>query len=188
MMETLILDFYKEISYNRGSNNKEVTRDVSEDVLGQTVRLKNLEKRPELNGRCGVCIGYDSGTDRYLARLITDGVEQDISLKQSSFSILKPKLVGQMVRVKGLQAKPELNGRFGFVDEFLRENERYRVFLPDRPGFGLVLALKSENLEKMDDCRGAVPIKAEEPKPKSQPKAKAKVASASKAASAPKAG
>jgi len=65
--------------------------------------------------------------------MITDGVEQDISLKQSSFSILKPKLMQQMVRIKGLQSKPELNGRYGFVDDFLRESERYRVLIPGRP-------------------------------------------------------
>jgi hypothetical protein len=188
MMEELILDFYKEVSYNRGASaNKEVTRDCGEDVLGQTVRLKNLEKRPELNGRCGVCVGYDSGTDRYLARIITEGVEQDISLRQSSFSILKPKLTGQTVLVKGLQSKPELNGRYGFVDEFLRESERYRILLPDRPGVGLVLALKSENLEKVTSFAGAVPIKIQAPATKAEavkppvPKTKAKPASSANA-------
>ena len=93
-------------------------------------------------------VGYDKGAQRYVLRLITNGVESDVALKEQNFSILKPKLLGSMVQIKGLQSKPELNGRYGFVDEFLRENERYRVFVPDRPGIAQALALKSDNLEK----------------------------------------
>jgi hypothetical protein len=186
-MTDLLGDFVKEVSWNRGKQSQEGASDgVSEAVLGQTVRLKNLEKKPELNGRCGVCIGYDKSTDRYLARIITDGVEQDISLKQTSFSILKPRLLNQIVRVKGLEKKPELNGRYGFVDEFLREAERYRVFLPDRPGSGLVLALKPDNLEKAESIQGARPITAADSAPQ-LPTAAAKPTSSlpSKNASAP---
>lgn len=197
-VETLLQDFVKEISWNRGKQSQEgnVTEGMSEAILGQTVRLKNLEKKPELNGRCGVCIGFNKETDRYLARIITDGVEQDISLKESSFSILKPKMLGQVVRVKGLEKKPELNGRFGFVDEFLRESERYRVFLPDVPGRALVLALKGENLEKMESVRGAAPISATQSeakpsaslpsRPSSDPSPKASSATSPSAKTSPK--
>jgi len=154
MLEELLNDFFKEVTWNRSHKDQERTAAVSEDILGQTVRLKNLEKKPELNGRCGVCVGFDKEQKRYHIRLITKGVESDIALKDTSFSILKPKLIDSMVRVKDLESKPELNGRYGFVDAFLRENERYMVLLPDKPGQGLALALKSANLDKVDSTRG----------------------------------
>ena len=68
-------------------------------MLGQTVRIKNLEKKAELNGRldirqtvisantsrcelrCGVCIGYEKEQDRYIVRLIMGGVETEFALK-----------------------------------------------------------------------------------------------------------
>lgn len=159
-LEPLINDFFKEVSWNRSKGaNSDRVKNASEAVLGQTVRIKNLEKKAELNGRCGVCIGFEKDQDRYIVRLITGGVESDVALRDQNFSILKPKLRGALVQVQGLQSKPELNGRYGFVDEFLRENERYCVFLPDRPGTALTMALKSENLEKVTSTN-AKPIAA----------------------------
>lgn len=173
-MEPLICDFFKEVSWSRGKGaNAERISAASETVLGATVRLKELEKKPELNGRCGVCIGFEKDKDRYIIRLINSGVETDIALRHTNFSILKPKLLGAMVRLKGLVSKPELNGRYALVDEFLRENERYRVFLPDSPGEGLALALKSENLERVESWADAVPVPRASPV---QPKAVAPAA------------
>lgn len=158
LLGELINDFFKEVAWNRSSKDADLTKNVSENILGQTVRLKNIEKKPELNGRCGVCIGFDKEHCRYRVRMINAGVETDIALKEDCLSILKPKLVRAMVRLKGLESKPELNGRFAFVDEFLRDSERYRVFVPDRPGNVMVLALKSANLERVESVKGAEPI------------------------------
>merc|ERR1719469_886166 len=91
-LQELIADFLKEISWNRSHRDADLTAGVSEDILGQTVRLKGLEKKPELNGRCGVCVGFDKEQSRYRVRIITAGVEIDLALKESSLSILKPKL------------------------------------------------------------------------------------------------
>lgn len=170
VVKEIITEFFKEVSWNRSAIDRERTADVSDTILGQTVRLKELEKRADLNGRCGVCVGFDKDQGRYHIRLITNGVESDIALKQNNFSILKPKLLDAMVRIKDLTSKPELNGRYGFVDAFLRENERYRVLVPDSPGVGQTLALKSANLDRVEETRGQ-PIKApkpEEPKRRSQ--------------------
>lgn len=169
-MEALISDFFKEVSWNRSNRDDVITKGISENVLGQTVRLKNIEKKPELNGRCGVCIGYDKDASRYRVRLITGGVETDLALKEDCVSILKPKLLNAMVQIKGLESKPELNGRYGFVDEFLRENERYRVFLPDMPGKALALALKAQNLERVTSFAGAQPVSASAPLPAAKQK------------------
>jgi len=163
VVNEIITEFFKEVSWNRSAIDKERTSDISETILGQTVKLKDLAKKPELNGRCGVCVGFDKDQGRYHIRLITNGVECDIALKQNNFSILKPKLLEAMVRIKDLTSKPELNGRYGYVDAFLRETERYRVLVPDSPGVGQALALKSANLERVEETRG-MPI-APPPKP-----------------------
>lgn len=185
-IEPLLNDFFKEVKYSRSKGPKnDKAEGLSEAVLGQTVRIKGLEKKAELNGRCGVCIGFE--TDRYIVRLITAGVEIDLALKEANISMLKPKLTGAMVRITGLVSKPELNGLYGFVDEFLRENERYRVFLPlpGKHGEALSLALKSENLERVDSVSGAgiqgggqraAPPSIESPTRKSAPSVPAKSA------------
>eukprot|EP00971_Amphidinium_carterae_P124202 2460467-Amphidinium_carterae.2 len=67
--------------------------------------------------------------------------------------------------------RPELNGRYGFVDAFLRDSERYRVFIPDVPGEAFPLALKSGNLERVTSAAGAFPLQS-----RTQPAAKPKAA------------
>merc|ERR1719245_1190417 len=100
MLEELFTDFIKEIQWNRSGKDADLIAGVGENILGQTVRLKNLEKKPELNGRVGVCIGFDKEQSRYRVRLITAGVETDLALKESCLSILKPKLVEAIVQIK----------------------------------------------------------------------------------------
>jgi len=157
-LEEILSEFIRVISWNRGHLDRDLTDGLAENILGQTIRLKNLQKKPELNGRCGVCIGFDKDQSRYRVRLINNGVETDLAIKQDCLSVLKPKLHRCIVKIKGLESKPELNGRYGFVDEFLRENERYRVFVPDVPGTAMTMALKPANLEKVDSFRDAKPV------------------------------
>ena len=52
--------------------------------------------------------------------------------------------IGARVELRGLQAKPELNGRRGVVVKFVSSTERYRVQL-DGEG-GREFSLKAENL------------------------------------------
>merc|ERR1712151_1131163 len=99
-LEALIYDFIKDVSWNRNSSSS--SHDCSSNVLGQTVRLNGLEKRPELNGKCGVCVGYDQAAMRYLTRLNLDGIETDLSLREQNITVLKPKLVRTVVQIKGL--------------------------------------------------------------------------------------
>lgn len=55
--------------------------------------------------------------------------------------------VGQPIKLKGLLAKPELNGRFGVVQEPL-ENERYRIMIGEKTD----LAIKEANLKPLKQC------------------------------------
>jgi len=53
--------------------------------------------------------------------------------------------IGARVELRGLQAKPELNGRRGVVVKFIGSSGRYRVQL-DEEGGGEAFSLKAENL------------------------------------------
>jgi hypothetical protein len=55
--------------------------------------------------------------------------------------------VGQPIKLQCLVAKPELNGRFGVVQEQL-ENERYRIMI----GENTDLAIKGANLKPLKQC------------------------------------
>ena len=55
---------------------------------------------------------------------------------------------GTRVKIHGLKAKPELNGRCGTVGPFHRESGRYKVTVDESEG-GEVLALKPTVLQVM---------------------------------------
>ena len=60
-------------------------------------------------------------------------------------------LIGQEVRLIGLQAKPELNGAIGVCERFDTKHGRYAVRLP---GHEKPLAVKADNLELAADAEG----------------------------------
>ena len=60
--------------------------------------------------------------------------------------------LGKQVKIHGLQAKPELNGRVGLAASYNDATGRYNVQLPD----GRVLALQPKNLEPVE-VRAGVP-------------------------------
>lgn len=59
------------------------------------------------------------------------------------------------VRLVGLAAKPELNGRLGKVLRFVKEKERWQVHLDGEPK-GSSLALKENNLRVIPECADAL--------------------------------
>lgn len=152
MLEELLGEMTRHILWNR--TPAYTAKGAAASVLGQTIRIKGLEKRPELNERYGLCVGHDNDTGRYRVRISVSGEANEVALKDSNFSVLKHRLVGCLARLRSLHARPELNGQVGFVDEFLRDTERYRVFVPSDPGSALVLALRAENLEAVSGCSG----------------------------------
>ena len=58
---------------------------------------------------------------------------------------------GKQVKIHGLQAKPELNGRVGLAASYNDTTGRYNVKLPD----GSAIALQPKNLEPVT-VRGGV--------------------------------
>ena len=60
---------------------------------------------------------------------------------------------GKQVKIHGLNAKPELNGRVGLAASYNNATGRYNVQLPD----GSVLALQPKNLEPVAVRGGVLP-------------------------------
>eukprot|EP00971_Amphidinium_carterae_P124201 2460467-Amphidinium_carterae.1 len=79
------------------SSHKDYSKNASEDVLGQTVRVKDLTKKPEFNGKCGACVGFDPETQRYL---VGDGMNMSYMTCHSN---LEP------VKFRGSRAVPQIS-------------------------------------------------------------------------------
>jgi len=104
---------------------------------GMRVRVKGLQARPDLNGCLGSVVEWDAGEGRWKV-LMDDGSglmlrasNLEVTLAASSTGPLVP---GQRVRVAGLQARPELNGREGTVVEWDEDEARWKVIMDDGSG------------------------------------------------------
>jgi len=85
------------------------------------VILQGIDSDPSLNGKSGSIWRYDAGKDRYVVRLAAQ--PKTLSLRPEA--VVLPK--GTCVKIRGLQAKPQLNGQRGTVQSFDRQAGRYVV-------------------------------------------------------------
>ena len=141
-------------------------------LVGRRVRLHGLAARPALNGcegsftlnGCeGSCLSYDADKGRYAVMLTQDAQ----AASGACIKALRPwlsadnltavadpddTLLGTVVRLVGLQATPELNGRIGTAVAFDAAEGRYRVLLLGASAttvsrWGTVAAVRARNLE-----------------------------------------
>jgi len=85
------------------------------------VILQGLDSEPDLNGKSGTLLKYDALKDRYAVRLAA--VRRTLSVKADNVKLPK----GSVVTIRGVVAKPALNGRRGTVAGFDAEGGRYLV-------------------------------------------------------------
>ena len=122
---------------------------------GTRVELQGLKAKPELNGQKAAVKSFDASSGRYKVKL-EDG-RGPFSLKAQNLRPLPkppappppPKLEpGARVWVRGLTAKPELNGQRGVVEKYNAGSGRWTVALEDgRGGFGWgPFSLRPQNL------------------------------------------
>jgi hypothetical protein len=100
------------------------------------VTLQQLESYPELNGSRGTIIAWNSHKERYSIYVMDHS--RAVSLKPSNV-VLDNGTVGQIVNVTG---KPELNGRYGTIRNYISETNRYDVQLSAEQ----IVRLKIENI------------------------------------------
>lgn len=70
------------------------------------------------------------------------------SSEDSAVTESAPLVVGAAVRIRGLQAAKELNGRLGYIVKYMEESSRFSVKLKGEEG---TKAIKAANLKRLDD-------------------------------------
>jgi hypothetical protein len=100
------------------------------------VTMQGIESQPELNGKRGTIIAWNDHKGRY--QIYCMDMAKVLSLRPTNV-VLENGTVGHIV---GLQAKPQLNGKFGTIKSWDRTSNRYDVYIsPDQ-----ILRLKAENV------------------------------------------
>jgi hypothetical protein len=90
------------------------------------VRVHGIESKPELNGKTGTVMAWNPRAERY--NIYVMALERVVSLKPGNV-ILDAGTVGQLT---GLTSKPELNGRWGTIKEWIRATNKYDVQLSEK--------------------------------------------------------
>jgi len=100
------------------------------------VRVHGLQSKPELNGKMGTVITWNTATGRY--NIYVMAVKHVVSLKPTNV-ILEEGTVGQ---ITALNSKPELNGKWGTIKGWNKESNRYDIQL----SASQIIRIKAENL------------------------------------------
>jgi len=111
---------------------------VKPDNLLQHIHatLQGIESQPALNGKRGTIIAWNEHKERY--NIYVMDMSKVVSLKPTNV-ILENGSVGKIVNLTG---KPELNGKFGTIKNWIRDSNRYEVQVSKSS----ILRIKSENI------------------------------------------
>ena len=99
------------------------------------VRVYGLQKKPELNGKTGTTITFNEASARY--NIYVTSLKEVVSLKPANV-IFEEGTVGRIV---ALNSKPELNGKWGTINGWNKESNRYDIQL----SASQVIRIKTEN-------------------------------------------
>jgi hypothetical protein len=100
------------------------------------VTMQGIESQPEMNGKKGTIIAWNDHKGRYQVYLID--MAKVLSLRPTNVVLEN----GTVAHIVGLQAKPQLNGKFGTIKSWDRASNRYDVQI----SADQILRLKAENV------------------------------------------
>lgn len=100
------------------------------------VTIHDIQSQPELNGKKGTVITWCPKKGRY--NIYVASLKKVVSLKPGNV-VLE---TGVVARVNGLSSKPELNGKWGTIKDWIRESNKYDVQLSGNQ----IIRVKSENM------------------------------------------
>ena len=100
------------------------------------VKIHDITSQPELNGQTGTILTWLSSKERY--NIHVSNLKKVVSLKPANV-VLSTGTVGQIC---GLRSKPELNGKWGTIKDWIRESNKYDVQLSAQQ----VVRIKVENV------------------------------------------
>eukprot|EP00927_Polykrikos_kofoidii_P050154 TRINITY_DN44081_c0_g1_i1.p1 TRINITY_DN44081_c0_g1~~TRINITY_DN44081_c0_g1_i1.p1 ORF type:complete len:596 (-),score=112.02 TRINITY_DN44081_c0_g1_i1:43-1662(-) len=109
---------------------------------GTVVCLHGLQKAPDLNGQTGTVEGPLDGATGRCPVLLGDG-----SVKSLRIDNLREVLTGAVVRLKGLQAAAQLNGRIGECGKLDLASGRYDVVMTAEASGAPPKRVKPANIE-----------------------------------------
>jgi len=114
------------------------TMSVKASNLLQHVHLKihDVKSQPELNGKTGTILTWLHAKERY--NIYVPALKKVVSLRPANV-VLETGTVGQ---ISGLKSKPELNGKWGTIVNWIRDSNKYDIQLTPQQ----VLRIKVENL------------------------------------------
>lgn len=100
------------------------------------VRIHDIQNQPELNGKTGTIIAWNEAKERY--NIYVMSMKKVVCLKAANVALDD----GTVAQVIGLSSRPELNGKFGTIKEWIRDSNRYDVQLSPQH----VIRVKMENM------------------------------------------
>lgn len=100
------------------------------------VRIHDIQNQPELNGKTGTVLAWNQAKERY--NIYVNALEKVCSLKAGNVIFD----TNTVARVTGLNSRPELNGKWGTIIEWIRESNKYDVQLSPQH----VIRVKVENM------------------------------------------
>ena len=105
--------------------DSDVTMGVKPQNLLQHVHVQiySIMSQPELNDKSGTIITWNPNKERY--NIYVMALKKVVSLKPGNV-ILE---AGTVAQLTGLTSRPELNGKWGTVKEWIRESNKYDVQL-----------------------------------------------------------
>jgi hypothetical protein len=139
---------------------------------GTRVKIQGLKAKPELNGRCGTVGPFHRESGRYKVTVDESESGEVLALKPAVLQVVSspdasgssssatfatgtspdgiedistdvPLTKGLRIKVANLRARPEMNGKFGFLEEWLEDAGRWKVKVDD----GEFLSLKPQCIE-----------------------------------------
>jgi len=99
------------------------------------VRIHDIQNQPDLNGKTGTIIAWNESKQRYNIYVIV--LQKVVSLRPNNV-VLDP---GTVAKITGLNSRPELNGKWGTVKEWIRETNKYDIQMSPQH----VIRVKVEN-------------------------------------------
>ncbi len=100
------------------------------------IRIHDIQSQPELNSKTGTIITWNSHKERY-AIYVMD-LKKVVSLKPGNVVLES----GTVAQITGLSSRPELNGKWGTIKNWVKESNKYDVQLSPQQ----VIRLKVENM------------------------------------------
>ena len=100
------------------------------------VRIHDIQSQPELNGQTGTIITWCPDKERY--NIYVANKNKVVSLKPGNVVLEN----GTVARLNGLNSKPELNGKWGTIKDWIRDSNKYDVQL----SASQIIRVKVENM------------------------------------------